>query len=185
MSRDLSASAKTAIDANEVNYHLLISAEWPAQTVRIWNGYGTLDYLGNTYQGTGDFIKFEFPSEDIDAIAQGATAYLMIDSDAINGGVFDADLSQPYQGGRVEAFIGFKQAGTIDYIPLFAGILDSDAISDDGKIVTLTLKAENRLADLLRKRVYRYNSQSQRDLTGADDKFFDFVESQQTKELTW
>ena len=67
---------------------------------------------------------------------------------------------------------------------LYSGRMDTMTIQD-GPNAVITVSSENELADLLRPRVRRYNSQDHKTLY-PDDNFFDFVENIATeREIKW
>ena len=189
MSRGLNNSTEQALDANFVNYRLLLYLDWPSGEFRIWNGYGDIEVGGETYRGTGDLIKFEMPAEDVSVIAGAASFSLYVDNDAIDTGLISASLDLPYAGRKAEVKIGlFDENGALqgDYYTWWSGLLSDDSIDDFADGMILTLNCEGGLGDILRKRNLRYTSQSQKSIYPEQgDKFFDFVESIQGEDLVW
>lgn len=183
--RELTEEMKSGIAASVVSPLLLLKADFEEGPVRVWTGVGSIEWNGETWQGLGSLLSVDPVQEQIDGSAQG----LKIVLSGLDSTFFSPVLLGEYQGRRGEIYFGIMDdSGRVvgDPYLLFAGLLDSDETQDDGSTSTLTLSVENRLADLLRKREYRYTHQDQQALNpGANDDGLKFIPALQNLDLRW
>ena len=183
--RELTDDMKTEIASRKVSPLLLLKADFDSGPVRVWTGVGDIQWNGQTWNGLGSLLSVDPVQEQVDGSAQG----LRIVLSGLDSNFFSPVVLGDYQGRRGEIYFGaVREDGTVIYDPylLFAGSLDSDETEDDGSTSTLTLNIESRLADLLRKREYRYTHQDQQALhPGANDDGLKFVPALQNLSLKW
>jgi len=184
--RTLSAELISRISANIVKPAILLSAEFPSGTKRYWSGLHDITYGGNTYLGVGGAIGYETFSETTDTSAKGITARVNgLDPEFVN-----LLLNSNYQGGTVIIYLGFwdQAESNLEVMsdPLWRGILDSDDIEDTGETANISVKAEHRMVDILRKREFRCTDQDQQLLyPGQGDTFFNKIEQIQDVSIPW
>jgi hypothetical protein len=183
--RELTEGMKSEIAKPVVSPLLLLKADFDDGPVRVWTGVGDIEWNGETWNGLGNLLSVDPVQEQLDGSAQG----LKIVLSGLDSSFFSPVMLGDYQGRRGEIYFGaIREDGSIidDPYLLFAGKLDSDETEDDGTTSTLTLNVESRLADLLRKREYRYTHQDQQALyPDANDDGLKFVPALQNLGLKW
>ena len=183
--RGLSEGLKSEIAKSVVSPLLLLKADFDDGPVRVWTGVGEIEWNGETWNGLGNLLSVDPVQEQIDGSAQG----LKIVLSGLDSTFFSPVLLGDYQGRRGEIYFGaIREDGTVIESPylLFSGLLDSDETEDDGEVSTLTINVESRLADLLRKREFRYTHQDQLALNpGSNDDGLKFVPALQNLGLKW
>ena len=183
--RDLSPGLKEEIAKPKLSPLLLLSADFEDGPVRVWTGIGEIEWNGETWQGLGSLLQIDPVQEQVDGSAQG----LKLQLSGLDATFFSPVMLGDYQGRRGEIYFGaIREDGSVIEEPylLFAGILDSDETEDDGTNAVLNLNVESRLADLLRKREFRYTHQDQQALhPGANDDGLKFVPALQNLGLQW
>ena len=183
MSRGLHTDMETAVANTVVRPFLLVELEFNSP-IYMWSGYGDLTHDGATYIGVGELLGINPIEESQDLGAKG----IMINLSGINGTtLLNKALTEEYQGKEVEVKLGlFDSTGDIHNTPvtIFKGFMDVLAIDEGGETSTITLSVENKLIQLGRSKVRRYNSEDQR-AEHATDKGFDFVESIAEKDIEW
>jgi hypothetical protein len=176
--------------------------------LRLWTGFGTLVYNGNSYFGTGNLLDISAVEETVEMAARGATLTLS----GVPSDVLSLALSEQYQGRQARIYFGLFQKGRLerqsstdenqDFILLqdggkiilernetslteiFTGYMDQMNIEEGPQSSRVELRIENKLIDLERPRVGRFTSEYQKSVY-PDDKGFDFVESMQDLQLNW
>ena len=172
-------------------------------TLRLWTGYGILNYQGQEWYGSGSMLQIDSIEETTEIAARGATLTLS----GIPPEVLSLALSEPYQGRKANIYFGnFTRAalelessdfitledgsrislekGTTNLSQIFTGYMDQMNIEESPDSCTVQLTLENKLVDLERARVARFTSAYQKSLY-PQDKGLDFVESLQDKEIVW
>lgn len=174
------------------------------ETLRLWTGYGTLVYEGNSYYGTGQLLSLSEFAESSEIAAKGATISLS----GVSPEIVNLALSEPYQGRRANIYFGTLQKGGLllqengAYILLedgsrilldsnktaltqiFAGYMDTMPIEEGSEGSYIELSIESKFIDLERVRPCRYSSAYQK-TKYPEDKGFDFVELLQDREIKW
>ena len=183
--RDLTPAMQNEIAKPKLSPLLLLSADFEDGPVRVWTGVGEIVWRGETWQGLGSLLQIDPVQEQVDGSAQG----LRLQLSGLDASFFSPVLLGDYQGRRGEIYFGaIREDGSVIEEPclLFAGQLDSDETEDDGEVATLSLNVESRLADLLRRREYRYTHQDQQALhPGENDDGLRFVPALQNLGLRW
>lgn len=204
MSRDLLPHIIDALNDEVVYPFFAIEMLFDdSQTLRLWTGVGTLVYEGNSWFGTGTMLSIESVEETSEISAKGASVTLS----GIPAEVISLALSEPYQGRVANIYFGVFSSGELlqessayilledgskvslettetGFANIFSGYMDQMNIEEGAETSTIQLTIENKLVDLERARVARYTSAYQKSVYPSD-KGLDFVESLQTKELTW
>lgn len=176
--------------------------------LRLWTGFGTLVYEGNSYFGTGNLLDISAVEETVEMAARGATLTLS----GVPSDVLSLALSEQYQGRQARIYFGLFQRGRIEdqsstdddqvfillqdggkimlernetsLTEIFTGYMDQMNIEEGPESSRVELRIENKLIDLERPRVGRFTSEYQKSVY-PDDKGFDFVESMQDLQLNW
>ena len=176
--------------------------------LRLWTGFGTLNYDGNDYFGTGNLLDISAVEETVEMAARGATLTLS----GVPSDVISLALTEKYQGRQAKLYFGLFQRGRLeqqsstdqnqDFIKLqdggiimlerqetsltevFVGYMDQMNIEEGPEVSRVELKIENRLIDLERQRVGRFTSEYQKSIYPTD-KGFDFVEGMQDLQINW
>lgn len=182
MSRGLDAPSLAAATGEVVTGCMAVALDFPSGIAR-WNA-STQDIVigGETFLGVGVLGS-------ISAIEEGAETRAYGISVGITGIPRDAvalALTQEYQGrpGTVWAFqldANGAPAGTPKIY--FRGRMDQMSVQL-GETATVTVKLENRLADLERARISRYTNEDQTQKYPTD-KGFEFVTATVDKDITW
>ena len=176
--------------------------------LRLWTGFGTLVYEGDSYFGTGNLLDISAVEETVEMAARGATLTLS----GVPSDVLSLALSEQYQGRQARIHFGLFQRGRIEdqsstdddqvfillqdggkimlernetsLTEIFTGYMDQMNIEEGPESSRVELRIENKLIDLERPRVGRFTSEYQKSVY-PDDKGFDFVESMQDLQLNW
>lgn len=183
MSRDLNASLLAASLSASINPIMLVRVGSASGDMRMWTGYGPLEWGGYTWLGGGTLLGISPVQETGDVQADGIALSLSgVPSEMISLALGDAR-----QGLPAEVYIGaLDDEGALlgDPYLLFSGLTDVPSIDDTGEDVRISITAENRLIDLERPRVRRYTPEDQK-AEYPNDKGFDFVAGLQDKQITW
>lgn len=182
MSRDLTASVISQLQAASVDVGLLFEGEFASGWVRLWSGIGNLSWNGQTWSGVGTLLGISGIDETAEIRASGVTISLSgIPSDLLSAALGDA------RSGRIgRVYLAFFSGGSIvaDPILQFEGRLDVPAIEDGADTATISISYESELIDLERARERRYTPEDQAiDFPG--DLGFDYVAALQDAQITW
>jgi len=179
MTRSISASFATGLEASTVQPLTLVELLFDTGSVRLWSGLDNLTYGGNTYTGVGMLLGISSIEETADIAARGITISLS----GISAQAISLALTEKYQNRTCNLY--FALSGIVaDAIKIFSGLIDQMSINDTGEQMTISLTVESRLIDLERARTSRYTSEDQKRLY-PNDKGFDFVNDLQTKQILW
>jgi len=180
MSRDLTTVVLNALDDQTVYPFFAVDLMFDGgNTLYLWTGNGEQVIGGKTYIGTGNLLNISTVEETSEIAVKGAVLTLS----GVPSEVLSLALSEPYQGRRCNLYFGVM-GDTTSYVELFSGYMDQMNIEETAETSTIQLSVENKLVDLERPRVARYTSAYQKSVYPSD-RGLDFVESLQTKELTW
>lgn len=202
--RDISQSTIDSLDDDVIYPFFAVEMLFDgAQVLRLWTGYGTLVYQGESWYGTGSLLSFDSVEETTEIAAKGASITLS----GIPQEVLSLALSEPYQGRKANIYFGnfskgvllqessdfilledgskiSLEAGTTNLSQIFSGYMDQMNIEEGPDSCTVELTVENKLVDLERARVARFTSAYQKSLYSGD-LGLDFVESLQDKDIVW
>jgi hypothetical protein len=182
MSRDLTEAVQSAIEATQVQPFLLFEGVFANGTLRVWSGYGDLNWNGYTWTGTGSLGAVSSVQETSQVQANGISVSLSgIPSDLIS-----LILQDCRQGKSGRLYLGFWEDGGIVSSPymIFQGKLDVPSIQESGDTAIITITYESRLIDLQRPRETRLtNEEQQREYAG--DLGCEFVPAMKEITLTW
>lgn len=183
MSRDLTASYLSAMQADVVNLALFFEGEFNSGTLRLWTGAKDITWNSQTWSAVGTFLGISVMTETSDIVANGVTVTLS----GVDPANITLAISEARQGlkGRVwVAVMTDPETVIADPFQSFVGLLDVPEIKDEGESTTISITYESRLVDLQRPREFRYTHESQKILY-PDDLGFEYVASIQEQEITW
>lgn len=183
MSRDLTTDFKSAVTAGTVRPVVLVVAEFDSETIRFWNGIGTLSYGGNDYTGAGVLLQISEIVETQKIEARGANFKLS----GIPSELIAVALAEEYQDRRItQTFAPLDASGAViaDPFTFFSGKADVMSVEDGKTTSSIQLTAESDLIALTRVNERRRTPEDQK-LTYSGDTFFDNVASLQSKDIVW
>lgn len=178
--RDLTADIINSLDDEVLKPFFAVELLFDGNnTLRLWTGYGELDFQGNLWYGVGEILNIESVEESTEISAKGATVSLS----GIPTEVISLALNEPYQGRKARIYFGTFN-NSVSLTEIFSGYMDQMNIEEGPETCNIILTVENKLVDLERPRVARYTSAYQKSLYEGD-RGFDFVEDLQDKKLVW
>ncbi len=182
MARSLSANMQTEVVAKMLSPIFLVKAEFDSGNINLWTGIGNIVFNGDTYVGAGSLIGMTSVVEATNIEANGVNFTLR----AIPSDLISIALSENYQGRFVSCYFGCLNGASLITDPylLFKGRADVLEITDAGSTSTLTMRCENLLIDLRRKKTRRYTDEDQK-VYYPDDFGLEFVDSLQDREIFW
>lgn len=179
--RDITSVLQNALDDEVIHPFFAIELQFDTQTIRAWTGIGDASIDGNTYTGTGTLLGISSIEETSEIAVRGATLTLT----GVPSNLLSLALQEPYQGRVAKVYFGIVNGTTYSSLTeIFSGYMDEMNIDEGAEFATIELKVENKLIDLERARVRRFNSGYQRSVYPGD-RGLDFVESLQDKEIVW
>ncbi len=171
---------------------LFVFADFPSGAKRVWTGIGDQELVSDlviangVYEGIGSAISFETVTETTDTAAKSISVMVSgLDPD------FAAKLiSDDYQGREAVIYMGFwnPDTGLLAEMPepMWRGKLDYDEFNDSRNKADLKITCSHRLADILRKREYRYTDRDQQRLyPGMGDTGLSHMNQIQDIVITW
>lgn len=183
MSRDITTAFRNAITAGTVRPILLTTGYFDSETLRFWNGEGTLTFGGEDYTGAGYLLKIDPIVETQKTEARG----LKLELTGMPSSLIAIALAENYQDRQVTvdfALVDASGAVILDPFQFFSGKADIMEIEEGADFATIALSAENDLISLQRVSERRRTPEDQK-LTYTGDTFFDNVAALQSKEITW
>lgn len=183
MSRDITTDFRTEVTAGSLRPVVLMEAYFDTETIRFWNGIGTLSYGGNDYTGSGNLLKFTEIMETQKLEARGMSFELS----GIPSSMIAVAQAEDWQDRNVKMLFAVLDEDNViiaDPFQFFSGKADVMEITDGRDTCTLKLAAENDLITLNRKNERRRTPEDQK-ITHPNDKFFDQVATLQSKEFVW
>lgn len=207
MSRTLPSSLQSELTKEVVYPFFAVELYFQSETVRLWTGYGELEYppqSGNFYLGAGTLLNISSVEETTEIEAKGAN----ITMSGIPSGILSLALSEPYQGRLCRILFGMTASNAsiisqssqelitqnlfelavqnvdINLVEIFSGELDQMNITEEGTTCTISVTAENVLIRLERPTVRRLTDQDQKSRFPTD-RGLEFIASLQDKEIFW
>lgn len=178
MARDITSAYASAAAAANVSAVLLWYADFPSGEVRICTDEQDLSWDGETWVGRGGLTSFAPIEESVDGVAHGIEVTLQ----GVSTDYRSLVLSDDIQGRDCALYLGLRASnGSVIASPYcWAMTMDTATIQDDGRSLTVTIAAENRLIFGDRHEPRRYTDADQQD-EYPGDRFFEFVEGLQNK----
>lgn len=149
--------------------------------VRLWNGYGDLEWDGLTWSGAGHLLGVS----DIDETATISASGMKVTLSGLPTDSLTRALTGEYQNAPVTFRVGFMaddNTVVTEPVTLFRGRVDSMTVATSGDTSTISVDVENDLAVLERPSNRRYTPEDHRREFG-DDAFLDFVPTLQNADL--
>ena len=183
-SRTISASLKTALQADRVYPLILAEMLFDSGALRLWNGEGDLTALGQTWTVAGLMLSISPMEETAEIRATGVNIALS----GIPSAIVSIALAEDYQGRVASVYVGAFDASTgnvvTDPIKGFVGNIDTMPIEENGETATIMVAVESRLIRLEDAARRRYTAQDQK-VEFPNDTGLDHVASIQDVQIVW
>jgi hypothetical protein len=188
LSRDLTAAVQAAVENANVPMVAFVELDFGSGFVRVTNAPYSMTWNGSSWLGLGTLGGIDAVDEGAGLEARGVALKL---SGVPVSGEGDSEnisiaLGEHYQGRDCRIWVALLDE-QFSIVPdpklIFLGRMDNMEI-EVGATATIVVRAENRLADLERPRVRRYNSGDQQVLFSGD-KGLEFVEQMVDTSIVW
>lgn len=184
MARNITSAFVAASRAGTV-LPFLLAEVWDADgALRLWTGYGDLEWDDETWIGTGDLCSISAIQETADLYAGGATFELAGAPESL----VSIALGTMRQGLPAKIFLGFFDTSTLEIVAdpalLFSGLTDVPEIEDSGEESRISISAENELIRL-ETPVYRRYTHEDQQIDYPGDKGFEYVPTLQDREINF
>lgn len=200
MSRDLTATFQDLIGKDVIHPSIAVEFLLDSGPIRIWSGYGQVEYTGKTFYGAGELLAVSQIEETADLSAKG----ISVTVSGLDSSLIQKALSEPYQGRECNVYmilkdLSFLQQENADYLlqeslgkivledgfmELFSGEIDVMTVQSSRDTCTINVTAESIMIRLERPAVLRFTDEDQR-LRFPDDLGMKYIESMQDKEIVW
>lgn len=183
MTRILDAAVIAELDGVVLTPVILTEMFFTSGTLRLWSGYGTLNWDGNAYTGAGFLLGFSGVEETSDLSVPSAKFSLS----GVSNSILALALAEDYQGKKIICRGAFLDpAGAMIGAPyvVFAGKMDVMEIQDDGTTCMVGVNAESDLVDLQTVRSSYYTAEDQK-TRFPDDKGLDFIATISDVQINW
>jgi hypothetical protein len=183
MARDLTAGMITHLAGEQLRPFLLIEAEFPTVTLRLWSGVGNLEYAGNTYIGAGALLGISEVEENQALAASNFTVTLS----GLTEEIVQLCLATDYQERPARFSVGFFDSNgaiVVDPFMFYQGQMDTMTITKGSDSVTVGMSIESELVDGERAIVRKWSPNDQR-IEYPDDTGFDYVLALASKDILW
>jgi hypothetical protein len=181
--RNIAAPMLASLVSSPIRPGFLAVITFRTATEYIWSGLGSLNYGGHAYRGVGSLGKIGAIAESTEVRAIGTTVTLSaIDPALLSECLTDIQLGAPAAIYFALFDSGLNILGTP--YPLFVGTVDQPVIQIGVDEMAISLKLENKLANLQRVSMRRYTAADQR-LYFPDDDACNWVELLNDLALKW
>lgn len=183
MARDLTTAYKVALTAGTVRPLLLVTGVFDSETLRFWNGLGTLTFDGQDYVGAGQLLRIDPITETQKTEARG----MKLELSGVPSDLIAVALQEDYQDRQVTIDLALTDTSGViilDPFRFFSGKADVMEIEEGAQSAVIVLSAESDLITLKRVTDRRRTPEDQK-LTYPSDTFFDSVAALQSKEILW
>lgn len=181
--RALTAGMLAAIATGTVKPIILVEAEFAGGTVRLFTGYGSIGWNGETWTGDGGLLRISNVQEVSEIQAVNFTL-------SLNGQVSalaSIALDQVRRGLPGTVWLGLLNDGgalIADPYLCFRGRADKPDIVPDPNEAVIAVAYESRLIVATKTKARRYTSEDQK-IDYPADLGFDYVPSLQDAVFTW
>lgn len=161
---------------------LLFEGDFASGDVRLWTGYGTLEWDSREWTGAGTLLNVSAIEETTEVRANGWTVSLSgVSQEAVSLAIDEAQ-----QGNKGTIYLGLMDEDdeVVDVVRVGKGKLDVPSLEEDSDTATISISYESDLVDLERPREARYTNESQQ-ARFPGDKGFEHVAGLQQKDVTW
>ena len=179
----LDASITNRLGADHQQLFFAVKAEFDTSTIAVWSGQGDITIDSLAYSGAGSLLGISDVTENSEMQSNG----ISISLSGMDSTVLTYALSETYQNRPITLLMGYIMGGANESageLVLFRGRMTALSIGDTPDGATVTIQAENRLADLNRPSHYRYTKESQNFLY-PNDVGLNRIASLQDKEVVW
>lgn len=183
MARALTAQMLAAVTAGVVRPCLIAKITTVSGDLKLWNGRGDLVWGADTFAGVGHLGSVSSVNETQELRADKVTFTLS----GIPQSLIATALSDMRWGKPALLWVGMLDdngALITDPYQIFAGLTDVPVMDEGADTATLSIVAENRLADLERPRVRRFTHEDQQ-LRDPTDLGFEYVAALQDAKIMW
>lgn len=183
MARALTSAMLSAMATGNLRPLIFYEGEFSGGTVRLFTGYGSIEWDGHTWTGSGQMLTISAIQESSDLQAINFTV-------SLNGqlsSLLAIALGQVRRGKPGSVWLGLlDDAGSLIADPFlcFRGRADKPDIVPDPENAIIAVAYESRLIDASRRRERRYTSEDQQS-DYPTDKGFDYVPVLQDTQFTW
>ena len=180
MARNLNSTLVTAIQQQVVQPVLLAEFDFPGSIGYYFTGYGTLNYGGNTYYGSGMLLSIGNIEETTDTAAKNLTFSMS----GIPSAMISTVLAGGYQGQPAKLSLGVYYGGNLYVNQIFGGQMDTMSVMEDGQTATISLSCESDLYRLTIPSGWQY-TQSHQNYFHAGDNFFEYCTGIALADMEW
>ena len=181
----LDSSIVNALSEENVFPFLAVKGFFDSGNILVWSGIDDITIDSETYTGAGTLLAVSGFEETKEMKTNGITVSLA----GMDETVLSYALSENFQNRKLIVHFGFLDGGTNEVkgvMNAFTGRMTSMNISDDTTGSTVTVNAENRLIDLEKASMLRYNKESQKFVAGGTtDTAFNRVLKLADQEILW
>ena len=181
----IDSSIVNALSEENVSPFIAVKGFFDSGNVLVWSGIDDITIDSETYTGAGTLLAVSGFEESKEMRTNGVTVALS----GMDETVLTYALSENFQNRKLIVHFGFLDGGTNEVkgvMNAFTGRMTSMNISDDTTGSTVTINAENRLIDLEKASMLRYNKESQKFVAGGTtDTAFNRVQKLADQEILW
>jgi len=181
--RNLTAGVTALTQGTHHRLGLLAELDFPSAAVYVWEGVGSIQWDGHTYQGTGDLGSIDI----VDEVVGSESKTISFSISGVPSSNIALARGQEYQGRRAVLRVAYFDADwnvQPDPFVLFDGSMERMSIIEQGEISTIKVSCISELAEADRTVEILYDDQQQRGRY-ANDGGFRFVAGLQEKEIPW
>lgn len=207
MRNNLTPAMIAEYSSGHVNPVVMAEMFFDSGTLRLWTGYGTLDWGDNAFFGGGNLIGVSPIEETQELQAKGIVCTLS----GIPTNILALSLGERSRGrnfrlylasattkryvatedgpGRVEledgsGFILLENQLVDSPYRIFSGLMDTIEITNNGETADVRMSVESILITGQRQKIRRYTNEDQRKRF-PNDRGLEFINQLQDKELVW
>tara|TARA_R100001440_G_scaffold54406_1_gene74271 strand:- start:35566 stop:36225 length:660 start_codon:yes stop_codon:yes gene_type:complete len=181
----LDSSIVNALSEENVFPFIAVKGFFDSGNILVWSGIDDITIDSETYTGAGTLLAVSGFEETKEMKTNGITVSLS----GMDETVLSYALTENFQNRKLIVHLGFLDGGTNEVkgvMNAFTGRMTSMNISDDTTGSTVTVNAENRLIDLEKASMLRYNKESQKFVAGGTtDTAFNRVLKLADQEILW
>lgn len=177
MSRTIAANLLTALLQDDIQPFFAVELLFDSDPIRLWTGYGDKTIEGDTYTGSGNLLQIGGLEEVNDLTAKSVTLSLS----GVPSSIVSLALDEPYQRRACTIYFGTDDSS---HIEIFAGLMNTMQIQDDGESSTITVTVDSKLTLLERASNRRYTDANHQ-TRNSGDTFFSYVQDMADKEIIW
>lgn len=183
MSREITNTQRSAIDAPEVFVAMLAELEFRSGTVRVTDLPHNVVVGGETWTGLGQLVSIKEVTESGMLEANGLELVLS----GVQSQVVTIAMEEHVQGLPARVYLAiFDADGQAIGPPVeeWAGRIDQLKIDDSGESSTVSITVESRIADFQRSYARRFTNEDQ-NFFHPGDRFFEHVQQVTDMEIIW